>query len=160
MANKGNCAPLICLIDQYYPIIIFLIITFLFPVPACRPPSAKAELEVPKVKLEVLNGAGVHRLGRAVERELLARGFDVYRVGDIDSSYEQTMVVDLRDPQGMNAQAIAAALAVRRKLFWFYQPEVKHPLVRVAVDSGSFYEVRLILGRDYRQFFPQAMVLY
>ncbi|MEN9980080.1 MAG: LytR C-terminal domain-containing protein [candidate division WOR-3 bacterium] len=112
------------------------------------------------MKLEVLNGAGVHRLGRAVERELLARGFDVYRVGDVDSSYEQTMVVDLRDPQGMNAQAIAAALAVRRKLFWFYQPEVKLPLVRVAVDSGSFYEVRLILGRDYRQFFPQAMILY
>ncbi|MEO0009928.1 MAG: LytR C-terminal domain-containing protein [candidate division WOR-3 bacterium] len=160
MANKGNCAPLICLIDQNYPIILILIITLFFAVPACRPSSAKAEVEVPKVKLEVLNGAGVHRLGRAVERELLARGFDVYRVGDVDSSYEQTMVVDLRDPEGMNAQAIAAALAVRRRLFWFYQPEVKLPLVRVAVDSGSFYEVRLILGRDYRQFFPQAMILY
>ncbi|MEO0053217.1 MAG: hypothetical protein ABIK22_03560, partial [candidate division WOR-3 bacterium] len=64
------------------------------------------------------------------------------------------------DPEGMNGQAVAAALAVRRRLFWFYQPEVKLPLVRVAVDSGSFYEVRLILGRDYRQFFPQAMILY
>lgn len=160
MANRGQWLPLICLIRILHRSIIFIILALLFPVQGCKARSVQAEAEVPKVKLEVLNGAGVHRLGRAVERELLARGFDVYRVGDVPGVYEQTTVVDLRDPAGGNARAVATALAARTRGCPIRPPVVKQPVVEVAVDSGSFYEVRLILGRDYQQFFPRLLILY
>ncbi|MGC8797467.1 MAG: LytR C-terminal domain-containing protein [candidate division WOR-3 bacterium] len=161
MADRGNDHPLICLIGQLKSGIIFIIISLILPFYGCNSGLRQGSAVIPEVKLEVVNGTDVHRLGRAVERDLLARGFDVYRVSDAESVYAQTVVVDLQDPTGTNAQAVARALGIRRKrLIGILPPEMKIPLVQVQLDSGSFYDVRIVIGRDYRQFFPQAVILY
>lgn len=162
MANRGNMCPQISLIGRFKLLIILNIITLSLLSLGCGSYS-RGETEKAAVvcaRVELLNGVGLHRLGRAVEQELLRRGFDVYRVGDADSIYEQTVVVDLRDSSGSNAQAVAAALRIRRKRLWFYEREGKQPRVEVNVDPSAFYEVRIIIGKDYKQFFPQAVVFY
>gem|GEM_PF-1449361 len=160
LVYRGNRAPLICLINQYKYSIIIIIISLGFSALTCNSHSQPTTAVIPQLRLEVLNGAGVHRLGRAVERDLLTRGFDVYRVGDADRVYEQTAVVDLRDKTGKNAQAVAAALGIRKRVLGVYEREVKRPMVQIMVDSSSFYEVRIVIGKDYQQFFPQAVLLY
>jgi len=108
----------------------------------------------------VVNGTGVHRLARAVERELLNRGFNIYGTDDTQTHYHQTVVVDLRDPEGKNARAVALALAVRKRIFALRWGGMIMPAVEVRLDSSRFEDAEIIIGDDYRQFFPQAVPLY
>lgn len=111
------------------------------------------------VSLEVFNGCGVPRIARAVADELLRRGFDVYEIGNCDQAHEQTAVLDLRDPGGARAQAVAVELAVRRRFWGIPLREQDMPLSRVELDSSRHVDLRVVVGGDYRTFFPGLAVL-
>jgi hypothetical protein len=111
------------------------------------------------MRMEVVNGCGVPRLARAVAYELQERGFDVYGVGNTAENHEKTMVVDLLDPLGSNAEKVAQALSVRPRLWVLPVGGRVEPETRVALDSARYLEVRLVLGQDYRKFFPRVLAL-
>ena len=110
--------------------------------------------------LEVVNGAGVARVARAVADELQLRGYDVYGVGSTADRYERTTVIDLRDPTGVRAESLARSLAVRRRWWRIYHRPWLVPDVKAAIDSSRYLDVRLIVGDDYRLYFPNVIPLY
>lgn len=110
--------------------------------------------------MKVINGTDVTRLGRAVERDLLNRGFDSYGVGDTSRHYDRTTVVDLKTPDGRNGQAVAQALAVQRYLWWIPIGRKQVPPVVVSIDSSQFIDVFVIVGDDYQKFFPGVIPIY
>ncbi len=122
--------------------------------------QSRTEVTIPAAEVDVVNGTGIHRLARAVEQELLSRGFNVYGTGDAVVHYQRTVVRDLRDPQGKTAQAVARALAVKRRFLCFHWGEQITPEVEVEIDSSRFIDVEIILGDDYQRFFPQVVPLY
>ena len=111
------------------------------------------------VTLEVFNGCGVPRIARAVADELLNRGFDVYDIGNCDSLYDSTVVVDLLDPMGARAESVAIELAVPRRLWGLPLREQVFPVSLVELDSSRYVDLRLVVGRDYETFFPEVPVL-
>jgi len=112
------------------------------------------------LRMEVANGCGVPRVGRAVADELQMRGFDIYAVRDYREHLSKTTVFDLRDPTGGNARKMARALSVQRR--WRKLPLGPRavPETRVELDSSRYLEVRLVVGADYRRFFADVIPLY
>ena len=112
------------------------------------------------LRMEVVNGCGTPRVGRAVADELQMRGFDVYAVRAGSERSPLTTVVDLRDPTGRNAQTMARALSAQRH--WRKLPLGPRavPETRVELDSSRYLEVRLVVGADYRRFFANVVPLY
>ena len=123
-------------------------------------PEDDTEFHVESLRMEVVNGSGLARVGRAVADELQMRGFDVYAVRADPQHCALTTVVDLRDPTGGNAQAVARALSVQRR--WRRLPLGPRavPETRVELDSARYLEVRLLVGADYRRFFANVVPLY
>ena len=123
-------------------------------------PEERDESAAKSLRMEVVNACGTSRVGRAIADELQMRGFDVYAVRADPQSSARTTVVDLRDPAGGNAEAVARALAVQRR--WRKLPLGPRamPETRVEIDSGRYLEVRLVVGEDYRRFFARAVPLY
>jgi len=123
-------------------------------------PEEEAETGARLLRMEVVNGCGTPRVGRAVADELQMRGFDVYAVRAARERSERTTVVDLRDPTGGNAHSVARALAVQRR--WRKLPLGPRavPETQVELDSSRYLEVRLVVGEDYRRFFAHVVPLY
>ena len=76
-----------------------------------------------------------------------------------DSVCAATTVIDLRDPGCGNAQKVATALGFQPK--WWRLPlgSVAVPATRADLDSSRYLEARLIVGKDFRRFFPKVAVL-
>jgi hypothetical protein len=95
-------------------------------------------LEAPerRIRVEVLNAAGIPRLAQRGTDRLRDRGFDVVHFGNARGFHaDTTLVLDrVGDPDA--AQAVARALGVRR--------------VRSAPDSSLYLEVTVVLGRDWQ----------
>jgi hypothetical protein len=123
-------------------------------------PEEKSKSDAKLLRMEVVNGCGAPRVGRAVADELQMRGYDVYTVRDGREHFVRTTVVDLRDPAGRNAETMAHALSVQRH--WRKLPlgPKAVPETRVQLDSGRYLEVRLVIGDDYRRFFADVVPLY
>jgi hypothetical protein len=123
-------------------------------------PEEEPEANAKLLRMEVANGCGIPRAGRAVADELQMRGFDVYAVKDYREHLAKTTVVDLRDPTGRNAKTVARALSVQRH--WRKLPLGRRavPHTRVELDPARYLEVRLVVGDDFRRFFPNAVPLY
>ncbi len=123
-------------------------------------PSEKDESSAKLLRMEVINACGTPRVGRAVAGALQMRGFDVYTVRADNKHAERTTVVDLRDPDGKNAQSLARALSVQRH--WKKLPLGPRyiPDTRVQLDSARYLEVQLVVGDDYRRFFADVVPLY
>lgn len=117
------------------------------------------EFEVGRVRLAVVNGCGVAHLAATVSDLMQKRGYDVYEVGDTRERPEHTTVVDLRDPNGANADSIARSLAVERRIFGLPTGRLELPAVAAVPDTNRWPEVEVVLGRDYRRFFPEARPL-
>ncbi|HEU0078331.1 MAG TPA: LytR C-terminal domain-containing protein [Longimicrobiaceae bacterium] len=112
-----------------------------------KPDAASAPEEVPdvpaakaapgeRVRVEVLNAAGIPGLARVVTRTLRERGFDVVYFGNARGfSPESTLVID-RVGREENAREVAAALEVER--------------VRSRPDSTLLLEVTVVVGRDWK----------
>jgi hypothetical protein len=123
-------------------------------------PEEETESDARSLRMEVVNGCGTPRAGRAVADELQMRGFDVYSVRAGSERSPRTMVIDLRDPTGRNAQEVACALSVQRR--WRKLPLGPRfiPETRVELDSARYLEVRLVVGEDYHRFFTNVVPLY
>ena len=123
-------------------------------------PEEETVPDAKSLRMEVVNGCGTPRVGRAVADELQMRGFDVYAVKADRERSPLTTVVDLRDPTGRNAEKMARALSVQRH--WRKLPLGPRavPETRVELDSSRYLEVRLVVGADYRRFFADVVPLY
>ena len=123
-------------------------------------PEKELESDAKLLRMEVVNGCGAPRVGRAVADELQMRGFDVYAVRNDRVHSARSTVADLRDPTGRNARTMAYALSVQRH--WRKLPlgPKAVPETRVELDSGRYLEVRLVIGDDYRRFFANVVPLY
>lgn len=120
----------------------------------------KFEFDTKSVRMEVMNCCGAPRVGRAVADELQARGYDVYSVLGSSETRARTAVVDLRDPSGRTAAKVARALSFRRHWGRFPYGHWITPAHAVAIDSARYLEIRLVVGSDYRRFFPNVIPLY
>ena len=99
-------------------------------VPAARAPAGE------RVRVEVLNAAGIPGLARVVTRTLRERGFDVVYFGNARGfSPESTLVID-RVGREETAREVADALEVVR--------------VRSRPDSTLLLEVTVVVGRDWK----------
>jgi hypothetical protein len=123
-------------------------------------PEEETIPDAKSLRMEVVNGCGTPRVGRAVADELQMRGFDVYAVRADRERSPLTTVVDLRDPTGRNAQRVARALSIQRH--WRKLPlgPKAVPETRVELDSSRYLEVRLVVGSDYRRVFADVVPLY
>lgn len=98
--------------------------------PAAEPPKGR-------VRVEVLNAAGVPGLARAVTRRLRDRGFDVIYFGNARGfSPDSSLILD-RAHRPDAARQVSAALGI--------------PRVLSRPDSTLYLEVTVILGRDWKQ---------
>jgi hypothetical protein len=107
------------------------------------------------VRIKVINASGVLSAGRDVADSLTRAGFDVY--GD-SNNYEirpRTRIVDRRDPGMKYAREIRNAVLVpARKLGPFtIHPRVQ-PEIGCEIDSLLLLECAVVLGSNYRTFFP------
>ncbi len=98
-------------------------------VPAAR--AAPGE----RVRVEVLNAAGVPGLARTATRRLRERGFDVVYFGNARGFAPETTLVIDRVGQEALARDVAAALGVER--------------VRSRPDSTLLLEVTVVVGTDW-----------
>jgi hypothetical protein len=95
------------------------------------PPQAPRE----RIRVEVLNGAGIAGLAREVTEQLRSEGFDVVHYGNAQrGGVDSTAVLDrIGDRQA--AEAVASALGVGR--------------IQTALDTALYLEATVILGRDF-----------
>lgn len=110
-------------------------------------------------RLDVLNGSGAPRMGRAVADVLSRRGFQVYRVGNADSLHERTKLIERRSTDGRNAARLADHLGVQHQLWVFAVGARRLPEVVVGIDSASFVDVSVVVGLDHELFFPGVVTL-
>lgn len=122
-----------------------------------REKTREHSLDFCEIGVKVINGTGVQRLAWFAAWDLVNRGFNVYGTGDTSDKIEHTIVVDLKDPTGKNAWAIAEELKVMRRFLGLPTKNVISPEVYVKIDSSRFVEVLVILGEDYRRFFPKIV---
>jgi hypothetical protein len=115
--------------------------------------------EVKSIRIEVSNGCGMPKAGRAIADELQLRGFDVYSVTGQDSIFAATTVVDLRDPGCANARKVADALGFQPRWWRIPLGSVVSPATSAGLDSSRYLEARLVVGKDFRRFFPKVAVL-
>ncbi|MEO0077402.1 MAG: LytR C-terminal domain-containing protein [candidate division WOR-3 bacterium] len=108
------------------------------------------------VRIDVVNGCGVARAGRDVMREMLAAGFNVYAVRNSTQHWGHTTVVDRLDPEGRNACIVSEALEVPRCFLGIDIGLRVRPECRVEIDSTRYVDAEVVVGSDYRLFFPGA----
>jgi hypothetical protein len=103
--------------------------------PARRAVAAVADTVVPseRVRVEVLNGAGVPGLARSVTQQLRRAGFDVVYFGNAPAR-DSTVVLD-RVGKGEAAAQVARALGGAAR-------------VASEPDSALYLDVTVVLGRD------------
>lgn len=89
-----------------------------------------------QIRIEVLNGTEVERLGQRVADRLRKAGFDVVEVDNAeDRAFPETVVVDRADNRAANARLVAAELECRNVI-----PQLEPTLL---------LEVTVIVGQDY-----------
>lgn len=97
---------------------------------------ARMSLIKRQIRVEVLNGTEVERLGQRVADRLRKAGFDVVDVDNAeDRSFEETVVVDRCDQRATNARLVAAEIGCRNVF-----PQIEPTLL---------LEVTVIIGQDY-----------
>jgi hypothetical protein len=97
--------------------------------------DARTLADAPKVRIEVLNGAGVAGLAREATQQLRGVGFDVVFFGNAGRfDHGRSVVIDRSGDLDM-ARAVAAALGIDS--------------VASAVDSTLFLDATVVLGSDW-----------
>jgi hypothetical protein len=121
-----------------------------------RPRKHVPAIDRQKYRMEVLNGCGEAKVARAVADDLQRRGYNVYSAGDARRRYPLTTVVDLRDARQSGARLIARVMGIEAQPSIWDVPlgSPPQPVVTAEVDSTRYLEVRLVIGADWRKFFP------
>ncbi len=100
-------------------------------------PAATGAPAPERVRVEVLNAAGIPGLARAATDRLRDRGFDVVGYGNASGFGPDTSWVFDRTGRAEPAGRVAGALGIER--------------VRTAVDTSLYVDVSVILGRDWAE---------
>lgn len=100
-----------------------------------------------RVRIEVVNGSGVNRVGRRATNHLRGLGFDVRDISDTIAVFEKTEIVEHTDRRGRNGREVARALKFRGE-------------VRELIDSTLFKDVTVIVGKNYRRFIPDTGLVF
>lgn len=105
---------------------------------AAAPASGADHLPMPgdRVRVEVLNAAGVPRLARAATERLRAAGFDVVYYGNAQSFGRDTTIAIARLGDAAAAAAVAEVL------------DVPAEALRSESDSTRYVDVTVLLGKD------------
>lgn len=98
-------------------------------------PATVAEAGRERIRVEVLNAAGVAGLARAGTERIRAAGYDVVYYGNAAAFGRDTSVVLDRSGRPDAARAVAAAMDI--------------PLVLERPDTSLYLDVTVILGRDW-----------
>lgn len=88
-----------------------------------------------RIRVEVLNGAGVAGLARRVTEELRAQGFDVVYYGNAGPMARDSTTILDRAGNEVAVAVLAAALGVDR--------------VEVAIDTTLYLEATVVLAEDW-----------
>ncbi|MQA90781.1 MAG: hypothetical protein GEU90_11170 [Gemmatimonas sp.] len=88
-----------------------------------------------RIRVEVLNGAGINGLARSVTERLRAEGFDVVYYGNADSERRDSTTILDRAGNDPAVRAVAAALGIGR--------------IEVAIDTTLYLEATVVLGSDW-----------
>jgi len=107
------------------------------------------------VRIKVINASGVLSAGRDVADSLSRAGFDVYGDSNYYEIIPRTRIIDRRDPQMKYARELRNAVLIpaRRLGPFTIQPRVEPELAR-EIDSLLYLECTVVLGSNYRTFFP------
>lgn len=98
-------------------------------------PARDGEVGRERVRVEVLNAAGVAGLARAGTERIRAAGYDVVYYGNAAAFGRDTSVVLDRSGRSDAARAVAAAMDI--------------PLVLEQPDTSLYLDVTVVLGRDW-----------
>ena len=95
------------------------------------------------IRVEVLNGCGVNRLAVKVTNVLRKRGFNVVKIGNTESqTFTETVVIERNDESKRNAEYLAQQIGVKN--------------IGSDIDPALYLEVTVIVGKDYREIFPDV----
>lgn len=100
---------------------------------APAPDPVAAVVDGARLRVEVLNGAGVPGLARSVTRQLRRQNFDVVYFGNAPAALDSSVVVD-RAGNLDAARRVAEALGIRS--------------LRSEPDPTLFLDATVVLGRD------------
>jgi hypothetical protein len=89
-----------------------------------------------RIRVEVLNAAGIPRLAQRGTDRLRELGFDVVYYGNASGFHADTSLVLDRMGDAAAAAAVAEAIGVQR--------------IRTAPDSTLYLEVTVVLGTDWQ----------
>jgi hypothetical protein len=103
--------------------------------PTVAAPGPDPRLDGNRVRVEVLNGAGIAGLAREATRELRDRNFDVVYFGNAGGAHRDSSVVLDRVGRPEEAETVARVLGIHT--------------VASQPDSTLYLEATVILGRDW-----------
>lgn len=94
------------------------------------------------IRVEVLNGCGVNRLALKVTNLLRKQGFNVVTIGNTDEpDFEETVVLERSAENMINARYFAHRIGCRN--------------IGKDIDPALYYEVTVIIGKDYEKIFKE-----
>lgn len=99
-------------------------------------PRSRTDAAGERVRVEVLNAAGITGLARSATERLRAAGYDVVYYGNAESFGRDTSVVIDRIGRPDAARAVARSIEI--------------PVVRERRDTTLYLDVTVIIGADWR----------
>ncbi len=95
------------------------------------------------MRVEVLNGCGVNRLAIRISNVLRREGFNVVKIGNTkNQNFEETTVIERSDESMKHAHYFAERIGCKN--------------IGKDIDPALYLEVSLIIGKDYREIFPDV----
>ncbi|MBI4722424.1 MAG: LytR C-terminal domain-containing protein [Candidatus Stahlbacteria bacterium] len=94
------------------------------------------QIEVSKVRVEVLNGTNIKGLAETASEILRKKGFDVVRYGNAEDTVLSTIIIDRSDPELKNAKVVQSIL--------------KQGLLTFESHALQLFEVTVVLGTDFK----------
>jgi hypothetical protein len=97
--------------------------------------ATSATTAASRIRVEVLNGAGIAGLAREVTERLRDQGFDVVYYGNASPALPDSTVVLDRAGNQSATEAVAAALGIER--------------IETVIDTTLYLEATVVLGPDW-----------
>lgn len=99
------------------------------------------------IQIQVLNGSGVDKQGKRAANFLRSLGFDVLEFRDATGLFDKTRIYEHTDKERRNGREVARALKYRDR-------------VGLELDSLLYLDVTVIVGKDYKRFFPDTGLVF
>jgi len=93
------------------------------------------------LRVEVLNATKVKRLAQKVTAKLREMGFDVIKYGNHDMELKETCIFDRKYPDLKAGKLLAK--------------EIGNPKVYFEADPDDLIDITIIIGKDYKKYFPR-----